>query len=44
MSKENIHVKKRNGRLQELDTNKKINLCVERACEGITEVSAMKLS
>mgnify|MGYP003133983040 CR=1 FL=1 len=42
MSKENIHVKKRNGRLQELDTNK-INLCVERACEGITEVSASEI-
>ena len=42
MSKENIHVKKRNGRLQELDTNK-INLCVERACEGISEVSASEI-
>ena len=42
MSKENIHVKKRNGRLQELDTNK-INLCVERACEGINEVSASEI-
>ena len=42
MSKENIHVKKRNGRLQELDINK-INLCVERACEGISEVSASEI-
>ena len=42
MSKENIHVKKRNGRLQELDINK-INLCVERACQGIAEVSASEI-
>ena len=39
MSKESINVKKRNGRLQELDISK-INLCAERACEGLSEVSA----
>jgi len=42
MNKESINVKKRNGRLQELDTNK-INLCVERACEGLDEVSASEV-
>lgn len=41
MSK-NINVKKRNGRLQELDTNK-INLCAERACENLAEVSASEV-
>ena len=33
-----IHVKKRNGRLQKLDINK-INICAERACEDIENVS-----
>ncbi len=37
-----LHVKKRNGRLQELDINK-INLCVERACSGIENVSASEV-
>jgi ribonucleoside-diphosphate reductase alpha chain len=41
MSK-NINVKKRNGRLQELDINK-INLCAERACENLAEVSASEV-
>ena len=38
MSKNEIQVKKRNGRLQKLDINK-INLCAERACEDIIGVS-----
>ena len=38
MSSKNIQVKKRNGRLQDLDINK-INLCAERCCEGIEGVS-----
>ena len=42
MNNESLNVKKRNGRLQELDTNK-INLCVERACDGLEEVSASEV-
>ena len=42
MNKESISVKKRNGRLQDLDISK-INLCAERACEGLTEVSASEV-
>jgi len=38
MSSQVIHVKKRNGRLQELDINK-INLCAERACQNLEGVS-----
>ena len=38
MSKQEIQVKKRNGRLQKLDINK-INICAERACEDIENVS-----
>lgn len=38
-----IRVKKRNGRLEQLDLNK-INECVERACEGLTEVSASEIA
>tara|TARA_R100000808_G_scaffold24932_1_gene59541 strand:+ start:20889 stop:23363 length:2475 start_codon:yes stop_codon:yes gene_type:complete len=36
------HVKKRNGRLQKLDINK-INLCVERACADLEDVSASEV-
>ena len=42
MSDKEIHVKKRNGRLQKLNINK-INLCAERACEGIDFVSASEV-
>jgi ribonucleoside-diphosphate reductase alpha chain len=38
----NIHVKKRNGRLQDF-TVAKINVCAERACEGIKYVSASEI-
>ncbi|MAF24574.1 ribonucleotide-diphosphate reductase subunit alpha, partial [bacterium] len=38
MNSKEIQVKKRNGRLQKLDINK-INLCVQRACEGLDFVS-----
>ena len=37
-----IKVKKRNGRLEEINLDK-INKCVERACEGLTEVSASEV-
>jgi ribonucleoside-diphosphate reductase alpha chain len=37
-----IHVKKRNGRLQELDINK-VNLCAERACNNLDNVSASEV-
>lgn len=37
-----IRVKKRNGRLEPLETNK-INKCVERACEGLVDVSASEI-
>lgn len=37
-----IHVKKRNGRVEELNINK-INLCAERACEGLDNVSASEI-
>ena len=33
-----INVKKRNGRLQPLDINK-VNICAQRACEGLESVS-----
>ena len=42
MSDPAIYVKKRNGRLQELDINK-INLCAERACENLENVSASEV-
>mgnify|MGYP003131339455 CR=1 FL=1 len=42
MSLEVLHVKKRNGRIQELDINK-VNLCAQRACEDITDVSASEV-
>lgn len=35
-------VKKRNGRLEDFDVNK-INECVQRACEGIPDVSASEI-
>lgn len=37
-----IQVKKRNGKLEPLDVNK-INKCVERACEGIEDVSSSEI-
>jgi ribonucleoside-diphosphate reductase alpha chain len=37
-----VHVKKRNGRLENLDINK-INLCATRACGGIDDVSASEV-
>jgi len=42
MNKEPTNVKKRNGRLQKLDINK-INLCAERACQDINNVSASEI-
>ena len=35
-------VKKRNGRLQDLDINK-ANICAQRACEGLEDVSASEI-
>ena len=37
-----LHVKKRNGRLEKLDTNK-INLCAARACDSLDDVSASEV-
>ena len=37
-----INVKKRNGRLQKLNINK-INLCAERACQNLGNVSASEI-
>ena len=37
-----VHVKKRNGRLENLDINK-INLCAARACEDLEDVSASEV-
>ena len=42
MSDSSIYVKKRNGRLQKLDINK-INLCAERACFDLDNVSASEV-
>ena len=42
METDPLNVKKRNGRLQELDINK-INLCAERACENLDNVSASEV-
>ena len=39
MNNDLINVKKRNGRLQKLASNK-INLCAESACESLDNVSA----
>ena len=38
----NIKVKKRNGRLQDFNVSK-INICAERACEGIADISASEI-
>ncbi len=37
-----LHVKKRNGRLENLDINK-INLCATRACDALDDVSASEV-
>mgnify|MGYP003313174011 CR=1 FL=1 len=37
-----MQVKKRNGRLEDFNVEK-INLCAERACEGIEDVSASEI-
>jgi ribonucleoside-diphosphate reductase alpha chain len=42
MNPEITQVKKRNGRLQTIDINK-INLCVQRACSGLENVSASEV-
>ena len=42
MEKKVKQVKKRNGRLQTLDINK-VNLCVQRACDGLGDVSASEV-
>ena len=42
MDSKDFHVKKRNNRLQELDINK-INLCAQRACENLVDVSASEV-
>ena len=42
MENDSINVKKRNGRLQKIDINK-INLCAERACENLENVSASEV-
>ena len=42
MDSKSIHVKKRNGRLENLNIDK-INRCVERACEGLDSVSASEV-
>ena len=42
MNQDFLNVKKRNGRLQKLDINK-INLCAERACENLDDVSASEV-
>jgi ribonucleoside-diphosphate reductase alpha chain len=42
MEKKVQQVKKRNGRLQKLDINK-VNLCVQRACESLSDVSASEV-
>ena len=40
--REVIHVKKRSGKLQDLNIDK-VNLCVQRACEGLEDVSASEV-
>tara|TARA_Y100000593_G_scaffold95031_1_gene198554 strand:+ start:6014 stop:8446 length:2433 start_codon:yes stop_codon:yes gene_type:complete len=42
MNSKDFHVKKRNNRLQKLDINK-VNLCAQRACEGLSDVSASEV-
>jgi ribonucleoside-diphosphate reductase alpha chain len=42
MNSKNFHVKKRNNRLQKLDINK-VNLCAQRACDDLTDVSASEV-
>lgn len=42
MNNDLISVKKRNGRLQKLDINK-INICAQRACTGLDNVSASEI-
>jgi ribonucleoside-diphosphate reductase alpha chain len=42
MNEPPLNVKKRNGRLQKLDINK-INICAERACFGLADVSASEV-
>tara|TARA_Y100000310_G_scaffold344470_1_gene457405 strand:+ start:829 stop:3288 length:2460 start_codon:yes stop_codon:yes gene_type:complete len=42
MEKKVQQVKKRNGRLQKLDINK-VNLCAQRACESLEDVSASEI-
>jgi len=42
MEKKVQQVKKRNGRLQKLDINK-VNICAQRACEGLEDVSASEV-
>ncbi len=42
MDSKNLQVKKRNGRLQDLDINK-ANICAQRACEGLEDVSASEI-
>jgi ribonucleoside-diphosphate reductase alpha chain len=42
MEKKVKQVKKRNGRLQKLDINK-VNICAQRACEGLDDVSASEV-
>ena len=37
-----INVRKRNGKLEKININK-INLCAERACEGLENVSASEV-
>ena len=40
--KQDFHVKKRNNRLQKLDINK-VNICAQRACENLEDVSASEV-
>jgi len=42
MNPKNFHVKKRNNRLQKLDINK-VNLCAQRACDDLSDVSASEV-
>jgi ribonucleoside-diphosphate reductase alpha chain len=42
MNSKDFHVKKRNNRLQKLDINK-VNLCVQRACGDLADVSASEV-
>lgn len=38
-----IHVKKRNGKLETFDPNK-INICIQRACDGLVDVSPSEIA